>query len=206
MDIGSVLFAGFAVAFLLGVGLYYVLNMWRGTKETGQFEKQIRMEQNERLVRLNTLTTEIQHLESHLDTINQEKTAHEKQVEELFKQQLDARIAAHKHPIEVKIVRLNTEKEHLQGHLDKLNERVEALQKEINRCEAEIETLSDKASNQLIDIKKLEAQANEFVSGWCRYVAQSKTELTDDISTQIRHIQHFANETLEAFKTSLTAN
>ncbi len=52
-------------------------------------------------------------------------------------------------------------------------------------------------------MKKLEAHANEFVSGWCRYVAQRRTELSDDVSTQIRHIQHFANETLEEFKASL---
>ena len=199
LDIGSVLFAGFAVAFLLGVGIYYVLKMWKGTQESDQFEKQIRVEKNDRLVQLNALTTEIQFLENRIGELKQEK-------EETFRQQLNARVATHKHPIEVEITRLTTEKENSPRQIDERNEQVGSLQQEINQCETEIEALSNKASKQRIDIKKLEAQANEFVSGWCRYVAQRQTELPDDVSTQIRHIQHFANETLEAFKASLEAN
>ena len=192
LDIGSVLCAGFAVAFLLGVGLYYVLNMWKGTKEGDHLEKQIRMEKNDRMVQLSALTTEIPLLEELIDSLHKEKDSYTNQM-----------IANHKHPIDVKIARLNTEKGNLQGLLDERNAQVEALQREINQCEPKIDALSDKASKQIIDVKKLEAQANEFVSGWCRYVAQSKTELTDDVSTHIRHVQHFANEALEAFKAAL---
>ena len=192
LDIGSVLFAGFAVAFLLGVGLYYVLNMWKGTKEGDHLEKQIRMEKNDRMVQLSTLTTEIPLLEKLIDSLNKEKESYTNQM-----------IANHKHPLDVKIARLNTEKENLQGLLDERNDQVEAFQREINQCEPKIDALSEKASKQIIDVKKLEAQANEFVSGWCRYVAQSKTELTDDVSTHIRHVQHFANEALDAFKVAL---
>ena len=196
LDIFSVLLAGFAVAFLLGVGIYYVLKMWKGTQESDQFEKQIRVEKNDRLVQLNALTTEIQFLENRIGELKQEK-------EETFRQQLNARVATHKHPIEVEITRLTTEKENSHRQIDERNEQIESLQQEINQCETEIEALSNKASKQRIDMKKLEAHANEFVSGWCRYVAQRRTELSDDVSTQIRHIQHFANETLEGFKASL---
>lgn len=192
LDIGSVLFAGFAVAFLLGVGLYHVLNMWKGTKEGEHLEKQIRMAKNDRMVQLSALTTEIPLLEKLIDSLNKEKDSYTDQV-----------IANHKHPLDVKITRLNTEKENLQGFLDERNAQVDALQREINQCEPKIEALSDRVSKQIIDIKKLEAQAYEFVSGWCRYVAQSKTELPDDVSTHIRHVQHFANETLETFKAAL---
>lgn len=192
LDIGSVLFAGFAVAFLLGVGLYYVLNMWKGTKEADHVEKQIRMEKNDRMVQLSALTTEIPLLEKLIDSLEKEKDSYTNQM-----------IANHKHPLDVKIARLNTEKVNLQALLNERNAQVNALQSEINQCETKIDALSDRMSKQIIDIKKLEAQANEFVSGWCRYVAQSKTELTEDISTRIRNVQHFANETLEAFIAAL---
>ena len=91
----------------------------------------------------------------------------------------------------------------MQSRIDECNERVESLQREINQCEAEIQSLLKRASERVIDIKKLESQANEFISGWCRYVAQSKTDLPADAANQIKEIQHLATEMLEAYKASL---
>ena len=145
-------------------------------------------------------------MEDHISMLNQEKQDYEKQNKEAAEQQLKAHIADHKRPIEVEIVRLNAEKENQQSQIDKLDEQVESLQKEINQCESEIKALSNQASEQMINVKKLEAQANEFVIGWCQYLAQRKTELPDDISTQIRNIQDLKNKTLEAFKTTHAAD
>ena len=103
----------------------------------------------------------------------------------------------------MEIARLNAEKETLQNQITELNEQVESIQKEINQCESEIEDLLKDQRKKVIDVKKLEAQAHEFVSGWCRYVAQSKTELPADVTTQIKDIQHLAHETLETYKASL---
>lgn len=208
LNLLGIIFLGFVVSILLSFGFYCFMELWQRVKphqnETDQLEKQIRAQKNNQLVRLNVLTTEVQHLENHIHALNQEKQDYENQNKETAKQQLDARIADHKRPIEVEIACLNAEKENQQGQIEELNEQVESLQKEINQCESEIKSLSDKASKQLINVKKLEAQAYEFVSGWCRYVAQSKTELPDDVSTQISHIQNLRDETLEKFKASLS--
>ena len=207
IEIFSVLLLGFGVSVLLGCGLSWVMKVWNGGKqpqdESEQLEKQKRVEQNDRLVELAALTEEIQHLQNKIDDLKQERENCERGIEETSKQQLNARIEAHKHPIQIEIARLNAEKETLQNQINELNEQIESIQKEINQCETEIEASLKRQRERVIDVKKLEKQASEFVSGWCRYVAQSKTELPADVTTQIRDIQHLAHETLETYKKSL---
>ena len=196
IEVSSVLFLGFGVSLLLGFGLLSVMKIWRGEKphqdESERLERQKRFEQNDRLVQLNALTTETQHLETKINTLDQEKENYGKHIEETSKQE-----------IRVKIARLNTEKGNLQSQINDLNEQVESFQKEINQCETEIESLLKRQRSKVIDLKKLEANANEFVSGWCRYVAQSRNELPADVTSQIKDIQSLANETLETYKASL---
>ena len=207
LEIFSVLLLGFGVSVLLGCGLSWVMKVWNGGKqpqgESEQLEKQKRVEQNERLIQLAALIEEIQHLQARINDLKQERENYQRSIEETSKQRLDALIEDHKHPIQVEIARLNTEKETLQNQINELNEQVESIQKEINQCESEIEDLLKDQRKKVIDVKKLEAQTHEFVSGWCRYVAQSKTELPADVATQIREIQHLADETLETYKASL---
>ena len=207
IEILSVLFLGFGVSLLLGYGLSWVIRVWNGGKqpqgESEQLERLKRAEQNDRLVQLASLTEEIQHLQSRIDNLKQERENYKRDIEDTSKQQLEALIEKHKHPIHVEIARLNVEKETLQNQINELNEQVESIQKEINQCETEIEDLLKDRHKKVIDVKKLEAQTHEFVSGWCRYVAQSRTELPADVATQIKDIQSLADETLEAYKTSL---
>ena len=207
IEILSVLLLGFGVSLLLGYGLSWVIKVWNGAKqphdESEQLERLKRAEQNDRLVQLASLTEEIQHLENKIDDLKQERENCERGIEETSKQQLDALIEDHKHPIQMEIARLNTEKETLQNQINELNEQVESIQKEINQCESEIENLLKDQRKKVIDVKKLEAQANEFVSGWCRYVTQSKTELPANVATQIKNIQDLKHETLETYKKSL---
>lgn len=194
-DVLSVLCAGFLVALLLSLGLYYVLKMWKATRENDQYEKHIRSEKNDRLVEQKAVLTEIQSLKNRISDLRQEKQAYEDQFQ-----------ATSRHSIKVEIDRLTTETQHLQNQMNEANEQVESLQREINDCETKIEALSKSASKQLIDIKKLEAHANEFVSGWCRYVTHRHTELSDDVSTQILNIQDLKEKTLAAFKVDLAAD
>ena len=207
LEIISVLFLGFGVSVLLGFGLSCVRNVWNRGKqpqdESERLEKLKRAEQNGRLIQLACLTKEIQHLQNRIDGLKQERENCEKDVEDASKQRLDALIEAHKHPIQVEIARLNTEQETLQNQIIELNEQVESIQKEINQCESEIEDLLNDQRKKVIDVKKLEAQAHEFVSGWCKYVTQSRTELPADVATQIKNIQDLKHETLEAYKNSL---
>ena len=198
IEVSSVLLLGFGVSLLLAYGLFWVMKIWRGEKphqdESERLERLKRAEQNDNLVQLNALTTEIQHLENKINTLEHEKENYGKHIEETSKQQ-----------IQVKIARLNTEKEKLQSQIGDLNEQVESLQKEINHCETEIESLLKRQRSKGIDLKKLEANAHEFVSGWCKYVAQSRNELPANVTDQIKDIQSLANEILEAYKASLPA-
>ena len=207
LDIGTVLLLGLAVSILLGLGIHFVLKMWNSAKpaqdESEQLERLIRSEKNDRLVQLNALTTEIQHLQNRIDDLKQEKETYETSLKATSTQEREALIEDHKHPIQVEITRLNTEKENRQSQINEFNEQVDSIQQEINQCEAEIKGKIDRQHKKVIDVKKLEAQANEFVTGWCRYVAQSKTELPADVATQIKDIQHLASETLETYKASL---
>ena len=196
-DLILILLLGFVVALLLSFVFYYVQELWKRVRphqnEAEQLSKQIVSEKNPGKVQLVTLTSEIQQLENRISELKQEKENYKKKIEQTFK-----------HPIKLKIARLNTEKEGVQSKIDELNEQIESLQTEINQCETEIEALLKRKRVRIIDLKKLEAQTNQFISGWCRYVAQTKTELSDSVSAQIKHIQNLANDTLEEYKATLT--
>ena len=196
IEILSVLLLGFGASLLLGFGLLWVIKIWRGDKpyqdESEKLEQQKRSEQNDRLVELNALTTEIQQLENKINTVEEELVNYTNQVEDSAKQQ-----------IQVKIASWTTKKESQQSQFDQLNEQVDAFQMEINQCESEIESSRKRQRQKGIDLKKLEANAYEFVTGWCKYVAQSKNQLPTDVANQIEDIQSLANDTLETYKATL---
>ena len=191
------LFLGFGPSVLLGLGLHWILGLWENihpqTDQSKQIEIQIRAEKEDKLVELSALSTEIQNLEEGLRRLHQDKQAYS-----------DSLIKTYKHPIETQIASLDAEIQSIQDEIQVLNEQVDSLQMEIDRCESEIDTRLKGQRERVIDIKKMEAQANEFVTGWCRYVAQCRTDLQpQEISIQITEIQELAKQTLEDFKTTL---
>ena len=196
IEILSVLLLGFGASLLLGFGLLWVIKIWRGDKpyqdESEKLEQLKRSEQNDRLVELNALTTEVQQLESKINILEEELANYTNHVEDTAK-----------HQILVKIARLNTKKESQQSQFDQLNEQVDAFQMEINQCETEIGSSRKRQRQKSVDLKKLEANAYEFVTGWCKYVAQSKNQLPADVTNQIEDVQSLANDTLEAYKATL---
>ena len=154
---------------------------------------QIRAEKEDKLVELSALNTEIQNLEKGLGRLRGDKQAYS-----------DSLIKTYRHPIETQIAGLDAEIQSIQDEIKLLNEQVDSLQKEIEHCESEIRTTYKEQRGKVIDIKKMEAQSNEFVTGWCRYVAQCRTDLQpQEIQSQIIEIQKLAKQTLENFKTTL---
>ena len=189
-DLIRILLLGFVVTLFLSFVWYPVQQLWKGVRPLA---KQIPSEDTSEKVQLVSLTTEIQQIENSIDRLKQKKENYEKEIKSAFKL-----------PIDVKIARLEREKDGLQTKINQLNTQVESLQKEIDPCENKIEDLFHRQRASAVDLKKLEAQANEFISGWCRYVAQSKTDLVDNISEQIKDIQKLKEDTLETYKASLT--
>ena len=198
-EILSVLFLGFGVSLLLGYGLYWVLKVWKGVKphqeESEQLGKLIRAEKNDRLVQLRGIEVQIQQLAKKNSNLENEIQGYENNVEASLKQ-----------PVKEQIAGLEAECEGLESRVKEFNEQVESLQREINRCETDIESLFDRQYTKVIDIKKLESQANEFVAGWCRYVVQKDTRTPDGINQQITDIQDIANQTIESYVASLKGN
>ena len=191
------LFLGFGPSVLLGLGLHWILGLWENihpqTDQSKQIEIQIRAEKEDKLVELSALSTEIQNLEEGLRRLHQDKQAYS-----------DSLIKTYRHPIESQIAGLDAELQSIRDEIKLLNEQVDSLQMEIDRCESEIDTRLKGQRERIIDIKKMEAQANEFVTGWCRYVAQCRTDLQpQEISSQITEIQELAKQTLEDFKITL---
>ena len=188
---------GFGPSVLLGLGLHWILGLWENrrpqTDPSKQMEIQIRAEKKDKLIELSALNTEIQNLEEGLSRLHEDKQAYS-----------DSLIKTYRHPIETQIAGLDAEIQSIQDEIQLLNEQVDSLQMEIDRCESEIGTHLKGQRERVIDIKKMEAQSNEFVTGWCRYVAQCRTDLQpQEISNQITEIQELAKQTLENFKTTL---
>ena len=191
------LFLGFGPSVLLGLGLHWILGLWENrrpqTDQSKQMEIQIRAEKKDKLVELSALNTEIQNLGESLSRLHEDKQAYS-----------DSLIKTYRHPIETQIAGLDTEIQSIQDEIQLLNEQVDSLQMEIDRCESEIDTHLKGQRERVIDMKKMEAQANEFVAGWCRYVVQCRTDLQpQEVSSQITEIQELKKQTLENFKTTL---
>lgn len=191
------LLLGFGPSVLLGLGLQWILGLWENTRlqtdQSKQMEIQIKAEKQDKLVELSALSSEIQNLEEGLSRLHEDKQAYS-----------DSLIKTYRHPIEAQIAGLDAETQSIQDEIQLLNEQVDSLQMEIDRCESEINTRLKGQRERVIDLKKMEAQANEFVTGWCRYVAQCRTDLQpQEISNQITEIQELAKQTLEDFKATL---
>ena len=195
-EVLSVLFLGFGVSLLLSYGFYWFMKVWKGVRPNqdaeAQLAKLIRAEQNERLIALNALKTQIDNLQERNKKLDMENQGYKDEIELAFKK-----------PIEVEIAGLQTEHERVQDQKQNLDEQIESLQREINECESEIENLVSHKHKKALDIKKLEAQTHEFVTGWCKYISQSKTHLPDTISNQITDVQHLAQDTLQSYIASL---
>ena len=192
LDLVSVLFLGFCVACLLGYALYRVMKMWNanpGREASEQMELLKKAEQSELQVQLKALDTEIQHLRTRRGGCQKK---------------IDACIAEAQRPIHVDIARLKTEKEILESQRAALDKQVESFQMEINQCETKIEKLLSNQHKHVINVKKLEAAAYEFASGWYRFVVNRKTELSGDMPNQLEDIQKCVDETLDTYKASLT--
>ena len=195
-EVLSVLFLGFGVALLLSYGLYWFMKVWKGVRPNqdaeAQLAKLIRVEKNDRLIELNALNTRIQSLQEKNRNLNAENQGYKNEIELAFRK-----------PIEIEIAGLQTDRERLQAQKENLDEQIEGLQREINSCESEIEDLVNRKHKKALDRKKLEAQAHEFVSGWCDYILQSKTELPDTISNKITEVQDLRKDTLTSYIASL---
>ena len=195
-EVLSVLFLGFGVSLLLSYGFYWFMKVWKGVRPNqdaeAQLAKLIRAEKNDRLIELSALNIRIQGLQEKNRNLNEENQGYKAEIELAFRK-----------PIEVEIAGLQIERERVPDQIQNLDAQIEAFQREINGCESEIEDLVNRRDKKTLDIRKLEAQVHEFVTGWCDYILQSKRHLPDTTPNQIAEVQHLAQDTLQSYIASL---
>ncbi|RKU12681.1 hypothetical protein C6502_05535 [Candidatus Poribacteria bacterium] len=188
MDVASVLMLGFTVSLLLSGSLYCTLKEWGDVRPMAT---QIKAEKNERKIKLTELSTEIEALENDINSLDT---------------QIAAQIKAHRYPLQVEINRIGVEKENKEKEVNALSEVNDHIQSEIEKHQTKINELDEslkRPERKSIDLRKMEAHVNDFVSGWCRFVAQRETVLADDLPTQIEDIRTAAQQTLTEYKSTL---
>ncbi len=209
INIFAVLLLGFAVSLLLGFGFYWVTELWKSVRphrnESTEFDLRRKVEKNEREVQLATLRTQMDNLHTKIDSLNgdiavtqQKIDERQAKVEELSRQQREAGEKTAKLPLNVQLAVLKTGMENLQNEINQFNERRNTVQQEIQDRQTKIEALKERRRIKLVDLNKIEWQVSQFVSGWCRYIAHSKTE-TDDASAKIERVRQVKNDTLAQY-------
>ena len=209
LNILAVLLLGFAVSILVSFGFYWVFKLWNEMRppqdESTEFNLRIEAEKNEREVQLATLRTQMANLRTEIDSLNenisvtqQKIDAHQAKLEELSRQRREVEAKTAKLPLNIQLAVLKTEMDNLQNEINQFKERRNTVQQEIQERQTKIEALKERQRIKLVDLNKIEWQVSQFVSGWCRYIAHSKTE-TDDASAKIERVRQVKNDTLAQY-------
>ena len=184
----SIVFLGFVPSLLLTAGIYATLESWKNVRPYGEYIKQ---KEHEYQVELATVSAKINALNNEINSLNT---------------QIGERIQANRHPLQIEIGRIETEKATQTEEIAAISEAVVNIEEEIDRRQTEIKELEDllkRPEVNPVNTKEMEEHVKEFVSGWCRFVAWQKTELTDEVAGQIRRIQQIAQETLDNYKSTI---
>ena len=187
-NIVAIIFLGFVPSLLLTCGIYTTLESWKKVRPYGEY---IKKKEHEYKVGLASIDAEIEGLENEINSLDT---------------QITARIQADRHPIQIKIGRIETEKENTEKEVVSLNEIVGNIQEEVDKHQTEIDQLEDLLKlpeRNPVNTKRMEKHVKEFVTGWCRFVAWQKTELTGEVSEEIKEIQQVADQTLNNYKSTI---
>ena len=194
LNIWTVIFCGFVVSMLVSI-IYHVMNeRWKVVsplQETStasdMHELEIKNEKTQREARIAVLKTETENLQKEITQLEEKEKASRQKI-----------IKAVRAPVETRTVVLKTEMENLRSEIEKLNERDKVLQQEIDGTRAEILEKSGHRNKRVVNRNKMESQINQFLNGWCRFVAHSG-DGTSEVTPQIDKIKQVAKETLDHY-------
>lgn len=184
-----IIFLGFVPALLLTGSIYTTLQSWSKVRPWGEY---IKKKKHEYDVELASLGSQIEALEKDVNSLDT---------------QIEAQIKADRHPIQVVIDRMETEKGNTEKEIESLEAIVRNIQEDVDRQEKEISTLDDSLQipeRQSVDLKKMEKHVYEFVSGWREFIIGQRTELTDAVNNKIEEVYNIADQTLQDYKSTLT--
>lgn len=194
LNIWTVIFCGFVVSMLVSI-TYHVMNQrWKAISPPEERfeaedmrESQIKSEKTQREARIAVLNVEMENLQNGIEQLKEKDKTTQQKI-----------IKAVRTPIESQVAILKTEMENSQSELEQFHERAAAIQKRIDTIQTKIEELTSQRNRRVINRSKMESQVNQFLIGWCRFVAHSE-DGTTDVSAQIEEIEQVAQDTLEQY-------
>ena len=184
LNMWTVIFCGFIVSMLVSI-IYHVMNQrWKVVsppqgkpKASDILELEIKSEKTQRDADIAVLKTEMDNLQSEISRLKEKDNATQEKI-----------IRTVKTPIEIQVVVLKTEMDNLQSEINQLNNKNTTIRQKIDGTDAKIAELSSQRNKRVINRNTMEAQVNQFLNGWCRFVAHSQ-EVTSDVFVQIDKIK-----------------
>lgn len=184
-NLSPIIFLGFIPSLLLTCGIYTTLESWKRVRPYGEYIKKKEHEYKVQLAYIDASIEELRNEISSLDT------------------QIASRIQADRHPIQIEMHRIETEKENIEKDLATLNEIVGNIQEEVVKYQTQIEQFEEFLripEINPVDTIRMEKHVKEFMKGWCRFIAWQQTELTSQVSEEIKKVQQVADQTLDGYK------
>ena len=194
LNMWTVIFCGFIVSMLVSI-VYHVMNQrWEVVSPLQERSKvsnihglEIKSEKTQREAGIAVLKVEMDNLQNEMDHLKEKYSATQQKI-----------VRAVKTPIETQIVVLKVEMDNLQNEINQLHSKDTDIQQKIENAQTKIVELSNQRSKRVVNRHKIESQINQFLNGWCRFVAHSGNGASE-ASPQIDRIKRVATDTLDRY-------
>ncbi len=194
LNMWTVIFCGFVVSLLVSI-TYHVMNQrWKAAdpiQEKSEAENiresEIKNEKTQRETRIAVLKAGMENSQNEIEHLKErERTTEEKIVK------------AVRTPIDSQIAILNVQTENLESEIEQFKSRDTNLQQKIDKTRSKIEELFGNFNKRVVNRNKMESQVNQFLNGWCRFVAH-RGDGTSEVSDEIDRVKQVANDTLDLY-------
>lgn len=194
LNMWTVIFCGFIVSMLVSI-VYHVMNQrWKvvsplqeKSKVSNIRELEIRSEKTQREAGIAVLKVEMDNLQNEMDHLKEKYNATQQKI-----------IKSVKTPIETQIAVLKVEMDNLRNEIKQLHSKNTDIQQKIENAQTKIVELSNQRGKRVVNRHKMESQINQFLNGWCRFVAHSGNGASE-VSPQIDRIKRVATDTLDRY-------
>lgn len=194
LNMWTVIFCGFVVSLLVSI-TYHVMNQRWKTADPIQEkseaetirESEIKNEKTQRETRIAVLKAGMENVQNEIEHLKErERTTEEKIVK------------AVRTPIDSQIAILNVQTDNLENEIEQFKSRDANLQQKIDKTRSKIEELFGNFNKRVVNRNKMESQVNQFLNGWCRFVAHSGDDASE-VSDAIDRVKQVANDTLDLY-------
>ena len=170
LNIYIVLFFGFVVSLLLGLLFHFTADLWTEARVQRTDDR------NSIVKELGRLEAEMKNLDDEIIRLSEDlENAKKKMGETMEETPVDAVL------IKAQIDALETDILNLEASLESDKKRVATIQSEITEAQKLIDELEERKNKRFVDLVKLRAQIDEFLSGWNKFLAAKGDDAEDTI-------------------------